>query len=58
MEVSELKEVIERRFDALDKRLDRTAELVITHDHWLWFLRGSVVIIIGIISWLGVKIRF
>ena len=58
MEVIELKGMIEQRFDALDKRLDKLDVKVTTHDHWLWAMRGVVSILLVISGWIGIKLRF
>jgi hypothetical protein len=58
MEVHELKEVIEGRFDLLDKRLDKMDEKVTSHDRWLWLLRGVSIVVIALLSVIGVKVRF
>jgi hypothetical protein len=58
VEVSELKEVIDQRFDALDRRLDRVDAKVTTHEHWLWAMRGIAVVLVIVAGWLGIKIRF
>jgi hypothetical protein len=58
VEVHELKEVIDQRFDALDRRLDRVDAKVTTHEHWLWAMRGIAAFLILLAGWIGVKIRF
>jgi len=76
MEVHELKEVLDQRFDDLNKHLTSCfvnidtktmatdleiksiKETVISHDRWLWAMRGIVGIIVVLIGWLGIKIRF
>ncbi len=75
MEVQELKEVIDQRFQDLhttlatcfkgiddkntttDKAIDDLKKTVISHDRWLWLLRGIGIVVVGLLSWIGIKIR-
>jgi hypothetical protein len=58
MEVHELKDIMEDRFDRLDKRLDKQDEKITSHDRWLWLIRGVSLVIIAALSLIGIKIRF
>jgi hypothetical protein len=68
MEVHELKEWMNERFESLDKNIDKRLtsvdsciekldKKVTSHDRWLWFLRGAVAVFLVVISWIGIKIR-
>ena len=76
MEVHELKEVINQRFEDLsknltscfksiddkntltDKEIAAIKNTLISHDRWLWLMRGIGLVIITILSYMGIKIRF
>lgn len=68
MEVHELKEWMDDKFDTLDKNLgtrfsavdacvEKLDKKVTSHDRWLWFLRGSVAVFVVILGLIGIKIR-
>ena len=64
MEVHELKDVINQRFEDLSKNLTSCFKFIddkntlISHDRWLWLMRGIGLVIITILSYMGIKIRF
>ena len=40
-----------------DKAIADIASQVRTHDHWLWLMRGVVLMFGVLLSWIGIKIR-
>lgn len=76
MEIQELKNYMDTKFEDLDKRLtvcfksiddknivtdkaiDEINRKVITHDHWLWAMRGIGAVIVTVLAVIGIKIRF
>jgi len=41
-----------------DKAIESLSRKVTTHEHWLWFMRGVGALIVILLGWIGVKIRF
>jgi hypothetical protein len=76
MEVHELKEVINQRFEDLsknltscfksiddkntltDKEIAAIKNTLISHDRWLWLMRGIGLVLVTALSYIGIKIRF
>jgi len=76
MEIHELRQVIDQRFEDLnknlttcfksiddknvvtDKAIENLTHTVISHDRWLWAMRGIVTAIIIVMGWMGIKVKF
>ena len=49
---------IETKTIATDLAIEKIDRKVSTHDHWLWFFRGTIAVIVFVVTWIGIKIRF
>jgi len=68
MEVHELRDVINEKFDTLNDNLktrftvvdaciEKLDTKVTSHDRWLWFLRGVAAVFAVALSLIGIKIK-